>query len=86
MDNNNEALSALLSGIEYLIEQKIRNAPFARLKNGLIIGSNSDGTYNVEIDSKVYSIRSINNSTLASGDVVQVLIAQNDYSNMFILN
>ncbi|MBO7695909.1 MAG: hypothetical protein J6T10_25025 [Methanobrevibacter sp.] len=86
MDSNNEALSALLSGIEYLIEQKIRNAPFARLKNGLIIGSNNDGTYNVEIDNKIYSIRSINNSTLANGDVVQVIIAQNDYSNMFILN
>ena len=86
MDSNNEALSALLSGIEYLIEQKIRNAHFARLKNGLIIGSNNDGTYNVEIDNKIYSIRSINNSTLANGDVVQVIIAQNDYSNMFILN
>lgn len=86
MDNNNEALNALLSGIEYLIEQKIRNAPFARLKNGLIVGSNSDGSYNVEIDNKTYSIRSIKNSVLSNGDVVQVLIAQNDYSNMFILN
>jgi hypothetical protein len=86
MDDNNEALNALLSGIEYLIEQKIRNAPFARLKNGLIVGSNGDGSYNVKIDSKTYSIRSIKNSVLSNGDVVQVLIAQNDYSNMFILN
>lgn len=86
MGDNKEALDALLAGIEYIVEQKVQNAPFARLKNGLVEAINSDGSYLVSIDDRKYNIKSIHSTVLNVGTIVQVLIAQNDYSNMFILN
>lgn len=84
--SNKEALEALMSGIEYLVERAVANAPFARVKNGKIQSVNSDGTYSVIIDGKTYTnMRALNSSSFSANDIVKVIIAQNDYSNMFIL-
>ena len=87
MDNlSKEAMEALMSGIEYLVNQAIANAPFARVKSGKIQNVNSDGTYSVIIDGKTYSkIPAINSGVFSANDIVRIIIAQNDYSNMFIL-
>ena len=84
--SNKEALEALMSGIEYLVERAVANAPFARVKNGKIQSVNSDGTYSVIIDGKTYTnMRAFNGGSFSANDIVKVIIAQNDYSNMFIL-
>ena len=84
--SNKEALDALMSGIEYLVEQAVANAPFAKVKNGIVQRVNGDGTYSVMIDGKTYeNMRTINSGTFSVDEIVKVIIAQNDYSNMFIL-
>lgn len=84
--SNKEALDALMSGIEYLVAKAVANAPFARVKNGRVQSANSDGTYSVIIDGKTYdNITTVNSASFSIGDIVKVIIAQNDYSNMFIL-
>ena len=82
---NQEAINALLEGIDYLIEQKIENSSFARIKNGKVLQALGDNIYSVSIENKNYNIPSIGAHTINIGDVVKVVIAQNDYSNMFII-
>ena len=84
--SNKEALDALMSGIEHLVEKAVANAPFAKVKTGIIEGVNGDGTYSIKIDDKTYeNIRAISGDTFSVSDIVKIIIAQNDYSNMFIL-
>ena len=84
--SNKEALESLMAGIEYLVKKAVDDAPFAKVKNGIIEGVNSNGTYSVKIDGKTYeNMRAINSYNFSVNDVVKVIIAQNDYSNMFIL-
>lgn len=73
-------------GIEYLINKAIDKAPFDKVKNGQILAQNQDGSYNVLVDNKTYTANSLNNSVLSTGSIVKILIPQNEYSNMFILN
>lgn len=83
---NSEAMEALLSGIQYLIEQNIASAPFDKVKNGKVLAINLDGTYRVSIEGKIYNIPSLVRSGISVNSIVKILIPQNEYSNMFILN
>lgn len=83
---NSEAMEALLSGIQYLIEQNIASAPFDKVKNGKVLAINLDGTYRVSIEGKIYNIPSLVKSGISVNSIVKILIPQNEYSNMFILN
>lgn len=79
-------MEALLSGIQYLIEQNIASAPFDKVKNGKVLAINLDGTYRVSIEGKIYNIPSLVRSGISVNSIVKILIPQNEYSNMFILN
>lgn len=85
-NENKDAINALIDGIQYIVKEMIVNAPFDKVKNGKIISANSDGTYVVSIDNSDYVAKSIHNTVLPIGTVVKVMIPQNDYSSMFILN
>ena len=83
---NKEALESLMSGIEYIVEQAISKAPFDKTKVGQILSKNSDNTYAVLLDGNTYNIPFFGNGTISDGSIVKVMIPQNDYNNMFILN
>lgn len=83
---NHEAMEALLAGIQYIIEQNVDAAPFDKVKNGQILALNLDGTYRVSVEGKIYNLPTLGGSGLAINSIVKVLIPQNDYSSMFILN
>lgn len=84
--SNSEAMEALLNGIQYLVEQSVASAPFDKVKNGKVLAINLDGTYRVAIEGKTYNIPALGNSGLVVNSIVKVLIPQNEYSSMFILN
>lgn len=81
-----EIVNALLDGIHYLIEKAINNAPYDKVKNAKITSSHANGAYDVLVDDKTYTLKTLGNSQLNIGDIVKVLIPQNNYSDMFILN
>ena len=83
---NNEVIDALFTGVQYLIEQNIASAPFDKVKNGKVLAINLDGTYRVSIEGKTYNIPSLVKAGISVNSIVKVLIPQNEYSNMFILN
>lgn len=83
---NSEAIEALIAGVQYLIEQNIASAPFDKVKNGKVLAINLDGTYRVSIEGKTYNIPSLVRAGISVNSIVKVLIPQNEYSNMFILN
>ncbi len=84
--SNKEALESLMSGIEYLVNKAVASAPFAIVKTGKIQSANANGTYSVMIDGKIYdNMAALNNNTFSVNDIVKIIVAQNDYSNMFIL-
>ncbi|MBO7693843.1 MAG: hypothetical protein J6T10_14580 [Methanobrevibacter sp.] len=85
-NENKDAINALIDGIQYIVKEMIASAPFDKVKNGKIVSENSDGTYTVSIDNRDYIAKSIHDTTLSVGTVVKVMIPQNDYSSMFILN
>lgn len=84
--SNSEAMEALLNGIQYLVEQSVASAPFDKVKNGKVLAINLDGTYRVSIEGKIYNIPSLVKSGISVNSIVKILIPQNEYSNMFILN
>ena len=83
---NNEVIDALLTGVQYSIEQNIASAPFDKVKNGKVLAINLDGTYRVSIEGKTYNLPSLVKAGISVNSIVKVLIPQNEYSNMFILN
>lgn len=86
MSNGKDAISSILEGVQYLIDESIKHAPYDRIKIGKIISKNDDGTYLVLVDGNEYSMLALGSGGLYVGNVVKVLIPQNEYSSMFILN
>lgn len=83
---NTEAIEALHAGIQYLVDKSIASAPFDKIKNGKIVGVNLDGTYKVLVEGRVYNLPSLGSKSLSINEIVKVVVPQNEYSNMFILN
>ena len=77
----------LLQTIKTLIQQEIKNAPFDKTRQALILLNNSDGTYKIRLDGNEYdNIPSYPSSTsILVGSVVKVIIPNNQYSQMFLL-
>lgn len=84
--NNKEAIDSLLDGIKHLISESLEAAPFDRVKNGKVLYKNDDGTYGVLIEERVYTAIALFDSGFIPGSVVKVLIPQNNYSDVFIIN
>lgn len=83
MDNNN-AMSELVKGVDYLVRQSFNSAPFDRTFIGIIKGIQGD-TYTVQINDVEYkNIKSLQNG-LSVYDIVKVVVPQNNMNNMFIL-
>ena len=86
MSTGKDVIDSIMEGVQYLIDESIKYAPYDRIKVGKIISKNEDGTYMVLVDGNEYSMLALGSGGLYVGSVVRVLIPQNEYSAMFILN
>lgn len=79
---------ALLQTIKTLVKQEIDNAPFDKTRQAIVLANNNDGTYKIRLDGNEYNnIPSYpSNIIIAIGSVVKVIIPNNQYSQMFILD
>lgn len=85
MNENKEAIDALLNGVDYLIQNSLKSAPNDRVFVGIIKRANSNNTYDVSINNNIYSNVQSLFKGLAVGSTVKVLSPQNQMNNMFIL-
>lgn len=87
MKDFTESLSYLMKGIQFIIDNAIKVAPYNRTLTGLILAVNTDGTYNLKLDGNTYNnIQAIKTGiALNVNDTVKVEIPQNQMNNMFIL-
>lgn len=66
-------------------DNQMNNAPYTQITTGRIMGSTIDG-WNVMVNNKTYTkVLRLNAVTLAVNDIVQVVIPNNNYNNMYIL-
>lgn len=85
MDKVEKALNELKKGIIGYVQNIIDNAPFDKVVVGTI-KSVSGTKCTVTINRKDYTdIPKLSHLTLTSGEVVKIMIPQNNYNNMFIL-
>lgn len=76
---------ALLKAIDIMIESKLKQYPFGYLVKGKIDSNISSNLYKVKINDDFSEIKSINNNTYVSADVVYIFISFKDYSDKIIL-
>ena len=88
MDDNKKAIQQLLEGVKIMIESIIKKTPRDLTYSAMVKSVYSDNTYDIILNGSEYKkIRALNVTTdIKADDVVKVLIPQNNYNNMFILN
>ena len=79
------ALDSILRSIKILVSTGIEKAPYDKTYNGLITQINSDGTYNVKVNGKIYVLKLYISRTLVVNQIVKVVFPQNNISNAYIL-
>lgn len=84
MNKNENAKMEIQKGIEIFTKDAISKAPFDVTEIGVINSSTQNG-YSVKIKGKTYNNVKTNGGTCTIGEVVKVLVPQNQYNNMFIL-
>lgn len=86
MSNKYEKFAnAIISSVKTLIDSSIRVAPFDKTRLGRVTEIISEIELKVMIDGHVYNIKKKPDTVIAVNDVVKVVIPENNYSNMFIM-
>ena len=87
MKDFSDAISYLTKGVQFIVDNSIKVAPYDRTLTGLILQVNTDGTYNIKLDGNTYNnIQALKTSVVLNiNDTVKVTIPQNQMNNMFIL-
>ena len=75
----------LLESIDILVKENNKNQKFNRTEEGKITEVISSNTYNVNIKNNVYQIKTINSEIYNVGDLVLILILNNNFSRKVIL-
>ena len=75
----------LLESIDILVKENNKNQKFNRTEEGKITEVISSNTYNVNIKNNVYQIKTINSEVYNVGDLVLILILNNNFSRKVIL-
>lgn len=76
---------AILDAINIVVRNRFKELCFNYYIDGLIVGVNSDGTYNVKSSNNIFNnIRARTGLTLQEGDAVQVMIKNGEFTNKFI--
>lgn len=72
-------------GTERSIDMQIASAPYTTVKTGRVISKEQDG-YIVDINGVQYGkLMVLNGVSLTANNIVQLLVPNNNMSNMFIL-
>jgi len=84
MINSKLALKKLIDGLLLVVNKELKNAPFDKTVQGIIIEEIVPANkYKVLINDDQYIVKSKSNHSV--GDIVYILIPQNNYNNMIIL-
>jgi len=75
----------LLESIDILVKENNKNQKFNRTEEGKITEVISSNIYNVNIKNNVYQIKTINSEVYNVGDLVLILILNNNFSRKVIL-
>ncbi len=76
---------AILDAINIVVRNRFKELCFNYYIDGLIVGVNSDGTYNVKSSNNIFNnIRARTGLNLQEGDAVQVMIKNGEFTNKFI--
>lgn len=83
-NDNMDAIKGLLDGINYVVQQALKNASYDKTYTGVIKSINSNNTYTVIINNIDYiNVRS-SISNLTVGNTVKIIVPQNQMNQMFI--
>lgn len=75
----------LLEAINILVQGGFKNLKFSRHVEGTIMQVNANNTYDVLIDGEITNnLKAIDNKIYKRGDVVKILIVNNNYSEKYI--
>lgn len=85
MGKYNAILDQIVDSIDYIVKDRIKNAPFDRTRTGKIVGILGNNKYRVKIDNAEYDVMSISDEVFSPNAIVKILVPENQYSNMFIL-
>ncbi|WP_313757192.1 hypothetical protein [Tissierella sp.] len=75
----------ILKSIDTLVDYKLKYLKFNNMIYGLITEIVDDNTYRVKMFGREEMLKSINNERYEVGDVVFVVVWNNDYSNKTIV-
>lgn len=83
--DRNKVKKQFSKGIKVLFEQLFKeNAKFNRYVYGKIVTVNGDGTFDVEINESISTLTARTGLNLEVGNVVQIIVVNNEYSKKFI--
>lgn len=83
MSQVREAIQSLQEGILLAVKKYIENAKYDKTVRGRIVAILPNNTYSVLINGETYNIKAT--SVYSLNEIVNVMIPQNKYSDMFIL-
>lgn len=75
----------LIDGVELIIDNAINNAPFVKIRNGVVVKVNGNDNYTVKMDSKEYSLSIYIPRNLVVNQIIKVVIPDNNMTSAFIL-
>lgn len=85
ISNESKVQQKLLESIDILVKENNKNQKFNRTEEGKITEVISSNTYNVNIKNNVYQIKTINSEVYNVGDLVLILILNNNFSRKVII-
>jgi membrane protein implicated in regulation of membrane protease activity len=68
-----------------IVNKILEKKKFNYCEEGRIIQNNNNGTYEVKINNDTSTIKAMNSDTYNAGDIVKILIINNNYSEKYIL-
>lgn len=83
--NDDSAIFELMKSIKFIVSSLINKAKFDRTTNGIIRDYKMNGIYGVDIKGASYDLPSIYPYLLSTGDIVKIIIPENNMSLAFIL-
>lgn len=84
MNKEQQAMRDIADGNIYAMKQMINEATYDKITTGIVKSVNSDKTYNIEIDGKVYNnIPSF--ISLNVNDIVKICYPQNNLNQKFVI-
>ena len=75
----------LIDGVELIIDNAINNAPFVKIRNGVVVKVNGNDNYTVKMDNKEYSLSIYIPRNLVVNQIIKVVIPDNNMTSAFIL-